>query len=402
MKKIDIIWSLSLFGTAVGAGILFLPITAGLGGLWPIVVMALLAFPMTYFSHRGLARFVYNGKENEDITNVADDYFGNKLGLIITFLYFAAIFSILLVYAVSLVNTVDAFISENMGLQPPPKTLLAGVLVFCLMLLANYGEEVVIRAMSVLVFPFVFCIMALSLYLIPEWHGGVFLIQEASTHDVISSIFFIIPVMVFSFNHSPIISTMVLAQKRNYPEDAQTHINRILLVAHILIVAVVLFFVFSCLMTFDETQLLAAKNSNYTILSYMAETFKNPVLHDVAPIIAIIAITKSFLGHYIGTREGFLGLARRVPQAQKFGKRLMHYIALLFIGILCFIVAVFDPSIMEMIDTLSGPILAIILFIMPSIAVFTVPELKKYRAPSVYFVLIIGLTALGAIVLEVI
>lgn len=35
----DTTWMLSLFGTAVGAGILFLPINAGLNGFWPLVIM---------------------------------------------------------------------------------------------------------------------------------------------------------------------------------------------------------------------------------------------------------------------------------------------------------------------------------------------------------------------------
>ncbi|NAX38308.1 HAAAP family serine/threonine permease, partial [Vibrio sp. V27_P1S3P104] len=46
----DTYWLLSLFGTAVGAGILFLPINLGLGGFWPLVILALLAYPMTYLS----------------------------------------------------------------------------------------------------------------------------------------------------------------------------------------------------------------------------------------------------------------------------------------------------------------------------------------------------------------
>ena len=52
---------LGLFGTAIGAGTLFLPINAGLGGFWPLLILAALAFPMTYFSHRGLTRFVLSG-----------------------------------------------------------------------------------------------------------------------------------------------------------------------------------------------------------------------------------------------------------------------------------------------------------------------------------------------------
>ncbi len=51
-NKYDLRWTMSLFGTAVGAGILFLPIKAGVGGIWPVFIMAILAFPMTFLSHR--------------------------------------------------------------------------------------------------------------------------------------------------------------------------------------------------------------------------------------------------------------------------------------------------------------------------------------------------------------
>ena len=54
----DTTWMLGLFGTAIGAGTLFLPINAGIGGFWPLMVLAVLAFPMTFYAHRGLTRFV--------------------------------------------------------------------------------------------------------------------------------------------------------------------------------------------------------------------------------------------------------------------------------------------------------------------------------------------------------
>ncbi|MEY4504916.1 MAG: Serine transport protein, partial [Pseudomonadota bacterium] len=139
MKKQDFLWSLSLFGTAVGAGVLFLPITVGLGGLYPFILMSLLAFPMTFFAHRGLARFVLTGKgESEDITVVADEAFGSKIGLLVTFLYFVAIFSILLVYSVSLTNTINALMVENLGFSAPSREILAAILTILLMFLVNY------------------------------------------------------------------------------------------------------------------------------------------------------------------------------------------------------------------------------------------------------------------------
>ncbi len=61
-RKTDTMWMLGLYGTAIGAGVLFLPINAGVGGMIPLIIMAILAFPMTFFAHRGLTRFVLSGK----------------------------------------------------------------------------------------------------------------------------------------------------------------------------------------------------------------------------------------------------------------------------------------------------------------------------------------------------
>ncbi|WP_288343750.1 aromatic amino acid transport family protein, partial [uncultured Pseudoalteromonas sp.] len=126
----DTQWVLSLFGTAVGAGILFLPINIGIGGFWPLIIMACLAFPMTYLAHRGLARFVLSSKQPEaDFTDVVEEHFGINAGRLISLLYFLSIFPILLIYGVGLTNTVDSFIVNQLGMESPPRVLLSGVLV---------------------------------------------------------------------------------------------------------------------------------------------------------------------------------------------------------------------------------------------------------------------------------
>ena len=75
-RKTDTMWMLGLYGTAIGAGVLFLPINAGVGGMIPLIIMAIIAFPMTFFAHRGLTRFVLSGKNpGEDITEVVEEHF---------------------------------------------------------------------------------------------------------------------------------------------------------------------------------------------------------------------------------------------------------------------------------------------------------------------------------------
>ncbi len=81
-----------------------------------LVVMAILAYPMTYLAHRGLARFVLSSKiKNADFTDVVEEHFGAKAGRSISLLYFLSIFPILLIYGVGITNTVDSFMVNQAG-----------------------------------------------------------------------------------------------------------------------------------------------------------------------------------------------------------------------------------------------------------------------------------------------
>lgn len=62
-----------------------------------------------------------------------------------------------------------------------------------------------------------------------------------------------------------------------------------------MMVLTVMFFVFSCVLSLSPADLAAAKEQNISILSYLANHFNAPLIAWMAPIIAMIAITKSFL-----------------------------------------------------------------------------------------------------------
>lgn len=63
-------WMLNLFGTAIGAGVLYLPITAGAGGIWPLIIMAILSGPMVWLAHRNLVRFCLSSSNPGEILPV--------------------------------------------------------------------------------------------------------------------------------------------------------------------------------------------------------------------------------------------------------------------------------------------------------------------------------------------
>jgi len=396
-RKSDTTWMLGLYGTAIGAGVLFLPINAGIGGLIPLLIMAALAFPMTFYAHRGLCRFVLSGRGDRDITGVVEEHFGAGAGALLTLLYFFAIYPILLVYSVAITNTVESFITHQLHLQAPPRALLSLILIAGLMTIVRFGKEMIVKTMSVLVYPFVLVLMALALFLIPHWNSAIFQHAAVSGKGLWLTLWLAIPVMVFSFNHSPIISAFAVAKRQEYGEKAAQQCSRILARSHLMMVITVMFFVFSCVLSLSPENLAEAKAQNISILSYLANHFDTPLMAWLAPLIAMVAITKSFLGHYLGAREGFNGLlakAMRNPPAES----RLNRITAIFMFLSTWLVATKNPSILGMIETLGGPIIAVLLFLMPMYAINKVPSMRQYSGKiSNLFVVVSGLIAISVI-----
>ena len=127
--------------------------------------------------------------------------------------------------------------------------------------------------------------------------------------------------MVFSFNFSPIVSSFVVSKREEYEpefgkEFTEQKCSKIIGRASLLMVAVVMFFAFSCLFTLSAEHggrqsaehsgaLLPA--NHFASMSGSKSTFAT-VLEYGASIIALVAIFKSFFGHYLGTLEGLNGL----------------------------------------------------------------------------------------------
>ncbi|KLN64790.1 aromatic amino acid transport family protein [Vibrio sp. VPAP30] len=393
----DFTWCLSLFGTAVGAGVLFLPIKAGAGGFWPLVILALIAAPMTWFAHKSLARFVLSAKNPEaDITDTVEEHFGKTGANIITFAYFFAIYPIVLIYGVGITNTVDSFLVNQMGMESIPRWLLSGALIAAMTAGVVFGKELMLKATSALVYPLVAILLALSFYLIPDWNSSM--VEVAPDWSSMPSVVWLaIPIIVFSFNHSPVISQFSKEQRRVYGDDAVKKTDAITGGAAMMLMGFVMFFVFSVVLSLSPEQLAMAKEQNISVLSYLANVHESPLISYMGPLVAFAAITSSYFGHFLGAHEGLVGLikSRSETSVSKIEKT-----SLLFIVITTWIVAIVNPSILGMIETMGAPMIAAILFLMPVFAMQKVPAMAKYKtsAPVQIFTAICGIAAITSVI----
>ena len=420
-RQSDTTWTLGLFGTAIGAGVLFFPIRAGYGGLIPILIMLVLAYPIAFFCHRALARLCLSGSNvSGNITDTVEEHFGKTGGVVITFLYFFAICPLLWIYGVTITNTFMAFWQYQLLLP----ALNRGVVALCLLLLMafviGFGKDLMVKVMSWLVFPFIASLVLISLSLIPYWNRAV--IDQVHLNDlvftghdgILVTVWLGISIMVFSFNFSPIVSSFVVSKREEYePEMGRTYTenkcSQIISRASILMVAVVMFFAFSCLFTLSPQDMADARAQNIPVLSYLANHFSSmagekstfsTVLEYSASVIALVAIFKSFFGHYLGTLEGLNGLIikfRYHGDKDAVSHRKLNSVSMVFIMGSTWLVAYLNPNILDLIEAMGAPIIASLLCLLPMFAIRKVPALAKYkgRADNVFVSAIGVLTILN-------
>ncbi len=393
----DFTWVLSLFGTAVGAGVLFLPIKAGAGGFWPLVILALLATPMIWLAHKGLARFVLSSKNpNADITDTVEEHFGKVGANIITFAYFFAIYPIVLIYGVGITNTVDSFLVNQIGMEQIPRWLLSGVLIAAMTAGVVFGRDLMLKLTSLMVYPLVLILLALSLYLIPEWNTSM--LEVAPDWGSLPTVVWMaIPLIVFSFNHSPIISQFTKDQRQQFGDKAIIKTDMITGGAALMLTGFVMFFVFSVVLSLNPAELEIAKQENISVLSHIANINSSPIISYLGPIVAFAAIVSSYFGHFLGAHEGLVGL---IKSRSSFSVKKIETASMLFIVLTTWIVTIRNPSILGMIETMGAPMIAAILFILPVVAMRIVPAMKKFSTSTAAqaFTFICGLASITSVI----
>ncbi|HHQ4801872.1 HAAAP family serine/threonine permease [Aeromonas veronii] len=405
-EKSDSVWTMGLYATAVGAGTLFLPITVGSNSPVILLFILLLAFPLSYYSHRALSRFVLSSSHKEgDITHVVEEHFGAKAGKLLMLVYLMAFYPIILVYSISITNAIQSFVVHQLGDAELPRGLLVLGVMLGLHLVLLAGKQIVVSAISVLALPMVAFLIGLSIYLLPQWSLSYFTESQAvDWRDPAfwKSLWLIVPVMVFSFSHAPIISSFSAAQKKRCQESADLRAKRIIKYSSMLICGSVLFFVVSCVMSLSQAEMALARTDNISVLSALANKFSNPLIAYVGPLIAILAMSKSFLGTSMGVSEGTVSMVSGACQGLGLSLKesTIARVSSVILFMVTAVITYLNPNVLDIIERVSGPLIAVILFLLPACSIYRLPALKRYRGPSTLFVLVMGLLAISALIYD--
>ncbi|KFC99236.1 AAA family ATPase [Leclercia adecarboxylata] len=395
----DNIWALGLYGTAVGAGTLFLPVEIGTRGPVIFLIMLLLGLPLSLLPHLLLCR-VYM-REEETATGtlpIFGSFFSGRGEKLMTLFYCVTFFPVTLVYGVALVNAMDNFLTEHLHFTGISRGPLSFIVVAALYVVLSKGRDKVVATMSALALPFAASVLLIGVSLIPDWHLSNFTsaiteVKSTPLSTTMKGIWLTLPLITFSFCCAPMVSplTSYYREKRAEGESKALFVIR---VAYVAIFTSIIFFVLSCVLSIPHDSFVQAKAQNLNVLSVMKGNGDFSLIYYLAPFIAIIGMTKSFLGVGLSVAETFGQLAASVS-----GKKAAtsKRVASLVLFLLTFGIVYANPDVINLIETFCGPLIAVILFLIPAYLIYTRAALAQLRGVTVFLVVLGGLATLSAL-----
>ncbi|MDR0724368.1 MAG: hypothetical protein LBF23_04205 [Endomicrobium sp.] len=408
MNHIDKGWVLTCFGTAVGAGILFLPIQAGFSGILSVIFLTVIIFPITYISHRGITRIVASCPKETDIVGAVEYDLGHVTGFIVSVLYFLSIITICVGYATGLTNLINSFLINQLHFAVTPRPLLTFIIISIMTGVLLGSEKLMITITSIITFPLIVLLFGISIYMIPHWNVSAFHAQFI-LKDFIKNTFLLLPILIFSMNFSPVCSVLgaFYRKKHENSDEAVRRSDKVIKWTSITLLFFVMLFVFSMFFSITPDVLIMAKENNLDVLSAIAVATESPLekyFVYIFPMVAFLAISSSYFGHFTGTREGLSGIIARLFNCkEEANSNKMKLISTSILFVLLWILAVYNLSILTIISALSAPIIAMYAYLMPLVMMGKVPRLRIYRSKLATFVFVMGiLIIVGYVVGEII
>ncbi|MGE1564093.1 hypothetical protein [Pantoea septica] len=123
------------------------------------------------------------------------------------------------------------------------------------------------------------------------------------------------------------------------------------------------------------------------------------LLFIVAPFIAMVAMTKSFLGVCLPVAETFATLIGDAAGLKdQSGRKRAKAVAFALMFAVSLAVAYWNPDVIALIETVCGPLIAIFLFVIPAWLVYTRNELQTLRGGMSLIVIVGGLLTVSALI----
>ncbi|MBY7734614.1 aromatic amino acid transport family protein [Francisella philomiragia] len=392
-------WLVISFGMALGAGIVLVPVTVGVSGIFIYLISALFAYPAIFLFQKLYMNTLFDTKESKCYSETIKDLLGEKWSIVLGFLYFIMMSIWTIVYAETVANALSDYLYHFniINIRLDNSTIYSLILMIILVAIGTKSKNLLFKASTLLTLILLCSVIVAAIYVIPEWNFSQLNIHPKGWEAVPKTII-MIPFSLTTILFIQSLSPMVMGYREQYSKDndlAKYKAQRTMKIAFFTLLIIVSFYVLSLALIIPQDQAILAKNHNQSVFSVLLKIYShNTFLQILGVIINICAILAAFLSILTGMRESLRGVLLNITKKffdkNKFSSNQIEATIIILIILLTWLSIIFKIPIFYLVPW-CGPIFGIIGCLIPAYIVFKVDRFAKYKTISVYYIVLVGI-----------
>lgn len=396
MKSMDRVWVFSLFGTAIGAGILFVPLQAGMSGFYVCIISMVIAFSVTYFAQKYFAVVIAESQKADSYNAVITEFLGKGFSVFISILFAVQLFASILVYSIGLNTDIGAFLQvyKITGVNVSTFKITPLIVLVILTLPMLFSERFLVKFLNKISIVLIVFIALFIVLFIPFWHFKYFFEMNMDMKANFKMLLMSIPLYMGAINFYAALSPMIMFYRKNYPqlthEDCINKSFEINKKAIYLLSFFTGFFVLSSAMTLTPETLKQAVESNVSILAVVGIDQHSVMILEVIKFLGyfviFFALSTSFYGLMLAQIE--IVSAQLFPK--KWDEQLKRKLSIILMMFLFWFLTTFNINILKILGLFTNPSTGLTLFIIPTVIILINQRFKKYRSIFTWIILTIG------------
>lgn len=389
-------WVFAFFGTAIGAGILFLPLQAGKGAFVSLVLAIVIGLPITYFSNKYLMAMCLYAEDNASLNTSFKSFVGPVLGNMIIVLYFIMLIAILLAYGIGLnTDVAEALVHYKIVQFNIEKTLYLPLIILAILAaIVIVGEEFLLKVLARISMLLAGLLFIVSALLIPYWSfdNVTFFVKGAFWKDF----FLVFPLITLSATYFPAVSPLVGFFKSKHgdeltKEELRRNSISVAFKASCLLSGFIIFFLVSTIFAMPQSSFEYANARNISILAAIGQTSAGPTMSSVFIAIGMAITILALISSYYGVLFGVIELL--IPKCQFLNITRFFNVKnnlMIIIALFLWVVVILNWKVVNILGGVIAPIMGFTVFCLPTLLIFMKKELKTFRGIGPVLVFLFG------------
>ncbi|MCP4178999.1 MAG: hypothetical protein GY756_14655 [bacterium] len=398
IKKSNKRWAFTFFGTAIGSGILFIPLQAGVSGFFVSVIAMVLAFSVTYFAQKYYCAIIVKCNNADSYNKAIEEYWGYGFSSFISILFSIQLFASILVYSIGLNTNIGQFLVDYkiIGINLSDYKLFPLLILAVLTIFMILSDTFLIKFLDKLSTVLIVLLILVMILFIPYWNVKHFFSLNGDYNTMLKNFLLSFPLYMGAIVFYPAMSPMVMYFRKKYPsltQDEQVKnafgINK---------KAIYILGIFTGLFIISSAMTLTPESVNYGIkenLSVLAVVgYKMPftlslkIIKLLGYFVIFFALTTSFYGLMLGAIEV---VSHQIKFPSNWSSKKRTRVTTIGFVLLLWILTIVNINILAILGLFTTPCTGLTLFIIPALIIFTNKRLKEYRKISTVIILLCGI-----------